>query len=146
MFSGALEALVAVVLAICGAIFIFGQIKENAKRNEEDIDSIRKMIHGYQESMLALLKENMEEMKQLLDREKNNSREAWQNEIAHLRELVNINASETRADIQRLENSQKESNRIRERIAIAENSLKSLHKRLDIEPPITLRDIENRED
>ena len=87
----------------------------------------------------------MDDMKQLLDREKSNSREAWQNEIQHLRELVNINANETRADIQRLENSQRESNRIRERIAIAENSLKSLHKRLDIEPPVVLKNDEDED-
>ena len=137
--SGALEVLVTLALAIVGGGVIFGQIKENAKRNEEDINAIKKMLHEYQESMLTLLTKNMEDMKQLLDREKNNSREAWQNEISHLRELVNINATETRADIQRLESSQRESNHIRERIAIAENSLKSLHKRLDIEPPVNLK-------
>lgn len=139
MISGALEALVAVVLAICGAIFIFGQIKENAKRNEEDIDSIKKMLHEYQDSMLTLLTKNMEDMKQLLDREKNNSREAWQNEIAHLRELVNINATETRADIQRLQAEQEKSNNIKMKVALLTSSVKALHHRLDIEPPVVLR-------
>ena len=134
MISGAVEGAIALLIALAGALVLFGQIRENAKRNEEDIQSIKKMLHEYQESTLTLLTKSIEDMKQLLDREKNNSREAWQNEISHLRELVNINANETRADIQRLENSQRESNHIRERVVLVESSLKSLHKRLDMEP------------
>lgn len=143
--SGVLEVLVTLVLAVIGGSVIFGQIKENAKRNEEDINSIKKMLHDYQESMLTLLTKNMEDMKQLLDREKNNSREAWQNEISHLRELVNINANETRADIQRLQIEQEKSNNIKTKVALLSSSVKALHHRLDLESPIMLNDVENED-
>lgn len=145
MVAGIIEGGIALLVACGGGVMLIGQIKENARKNEADIGTIKEMLHDYQESMFTLISKNMDDMKQLLDREKSNSREAWQNEIQHLRELVNINANETRADIQRLENSQRESNRIRERIAIAENSLKSLHKRLDIEPPVVLKNDEDED-
>lgn len=138
--GGLVEGGAALLIALAGGILLIGQIRENAKRNEEDINSIKKMLHEYQESTLSLLAKNMDDVKQLLDREKNNSREAWQNEISHLRELVNINANETRADIQRLEAKQERSNHVKERLVLAEASLKSLHKRLDIDPPVVLKD------
>ena len=43
-----------------------------------------------------------------------------------------------REDIKRLESAQRSSNKIKERLAIAESSLKSLHHRLDIDPPILM--------
>lgn len=142
MVAGIVEGGIALVIAVAGGILLIGQIKENARKNEADIGTIKEMLHDYQESMFTLISKNMDDMKQLLDREKSNSREAWQNEIAHLRELVNINANETRADIQRLEAKQEKSNHIKERLVLAESSLKSLHKRLDIEPPVILRNEE----
>lgn len=138
--GGLVEGGVALLVAFAGGVLLIGQIRENAKRNEEDITSIKVMLHEYQESMLTLLTKNMEDMKQLLDREKNNSREAWQNEISHLRELVNINASETRADIQRLQMEQEKSNNLKTKVALLTSSVKALHHRMDVDPPTLLED------
>ena len=143
--TGVVEGGIALLIALAGALVLFGQIKENAKRNEEDIKTIKEMIYEYQESMLSLLTKSIEDMKQLLDREKNNSREAWQNEITHLRELVNINSNETRADIQRLQAEQEKSNNIKMKVALLTSSVKSLHRRLDVDPPIALEDHDNDE-
>ena len=141
--TGLIEGGIALLIALAGALVLFGQIRENAKRNEEDIQVIKSMMHEYQENMLSLLTKSIEDMKQLLDREKNNSREAWQNEITHLRELVSINANETRADIQRLQAEQEKSNNIKMKVALLASSVKSLHRRLDVEPPIILDDNDN---
>ena len=100
------------------------------------------MIHTYQEDMKEILEKNIDDMKVLIDKEKNSSRESLKNEIAHLRELVNINASETRADIQRLQMEQKESNNLKMKVAILTSSVKALHHRLDVEPPPLLKDDE----
>lgn len=138
MISGAVEGGIALLVALAGGILLIGQIRENAKRNEEDINDIKTMLHENQETTLSLLEKSMEDVKQLLDREKNNSREALQNEISHLRELVNINASETRADIQRLQAEQEKSNNIKMKVALLTSSVKALHHRLDIDPPVVL--------
>ena len=55
MISGALEAGVALLVAFVGGIYIIGQIKENAKRNQEDIGTIREMIGKYQEDTKDLI-------------------------------------------------------------------------------------------
>ena len=134
MISGFFEGLCAITIASVGGIYIIGQIKENSRRNQEDIEAIKTMIHEYQEDMKEMLKNNIDDMKVLIDKEKNSSRESLKNEITHLRELVNINASETRADIQRLQMEQKESNNLKMKVAVLTSSVKALHKRLDLEP------------
>ena len=48
--------------------------------------------------------------------------------------------AETRADIQRLELEQKESNNLKTKIAILSQSVKSLHHRLDVDPPALLEE------
>lgn len=140
MVGGIIEGGLGLLIAIATAIFIFGQLKSNAERNAQDIDAIKDMIHTYQEDMKEILEKNVADMKELIDREKHSSRESLQNEIAHLRELVNINASETRADIQRLQAEQKESNNLKMKIAVLTSSVKALHHRLDIDPPVLLKD------
>ena len=81
----------------------------------------------------------MKDTKELLQMNKEQQRESLAREISHLKDLINLSNNETRADIQRLELAQKSSNLIKERLAIAENSLKSLHHRLDVEPPMNLK-------
>lgn len=113
---------------IAGGIFLVGRMDSTTKSNKEAI-----------ESLASLIKQNMQDTKDLLELNKEQQRESLSREISHLKDLLNINNNEIRADIQRLDASQRESNRIRERLAVAESSVKSLHKRLDIEPPINLK-------
>ena len=83
---------------------------------------------------------NMSDMKSLIDASKDHQRDSLNREISHIKDLIAITSNETREDIKRLEARQAESNRVKERLAIAENSLKSLHKRLDVEPPFLTGD------
>lgn len=151
MISGVVEGGIALLVAIFGGIFIFGQLRENARKNEEDIKAIREaltegqeamrnLIKEYQEGMNEMLSKGMKDMKEMLDREKNNSHDNLNREIAHLKDLINISSNETREDIKRLEARQDQSNHLREKYALMAASLKSLHKRLDIEPPVLLSD------
>ena len=138
--TGAIEGIIALLVAVGTAIFIFGQVKESANASKEAIEEIKDMVIKSQEDLKEMLTKSVTDMKEMLDKEKNNSREALQNEIAHLRELVNINASETRADIQRLQQEQKESNNLKTKVALISSSVKALHHRLDLDPPTLLED------
>ena len=139
MLSGGLfEGLAAIAIAAAGGLVIIGQLKSNAERNAADINAIKTMMHEFQEDMKAMIVKNLADVKQLIDANKENQRESLEREISHIKDLLNMSSSETRADIQRLEAAQKESNKIKERLALAENSLRSLHHRLDIDPPINL--------
>ena len=138
MLSGLIEGGAALVIAAAGGMYIIGQMRENARKNEKDIGDIKEMIADYQKNMHDLLEKSMADVKELIDTQKDHSRETMNREIAHLKDLISLTNAETRADIQRLEQRQAESNRVKERIALAEASLRSLHKRLDIDPPIQL--------
>lgn len=144
IISGALEAGVALFLGIAGGIYIIGQINANAKRNTEDIETIKTMIREYQKSVKDAIVKNMADMKSLIDASKDQQRDSLNREISHIKDILNMSSAETREDIKRLEAAQRESNKIKERLAIAENSLKSLHKRLDIEPPFLMNDNDNK--
>ena len=137
--SGVLEGGVALLIAIIGAAVLVGQIKENAKRNQEDIEAIKTMMHEYQEDMKHMITKNMSDVKQLIELNKENQRDTLNREISHIKDMIAMTSSETREDIKRLEMRQDQANRIKERLALAEASLRSLHKRLDIEPPINLQ-------
>lgn len=118
--------------AIAGGIYLVAKIDATSKANKESIDALTELI-----------KKNTQDTKELLQLNKEQQRESLAREIAHLKDLISINNNETRADIQRLESEQKAANRVKERLAIAENSLKSLHHRLDVEPPTISRDEED---
>lgn len=113
---------------IVGGAFLVARIESTTKSNREAI-----------ESLANLIRQNMQDTKDLLAMNKEQQRESLRTEIAHIKDLMRINNEETRSDLKRLEESQRASNLIKERLAIAENSLKSLHHRLDVEPPITLK-------
>ena len=131
MISGALEAGVALLIGIFGGIYIIGQIRENSKKNEKDINDIKQMMNEFQDKMINLLTQSMNEVKAIIDKEKNNSRENLGREIAHIKDLLNMTSNETREDIKRLETAQRESNMVKERTALLEASVRSVHKRLD---------------
>lgn len=138
MISGVIEGAAALVVALVGGIFIFGQLKSSAERNAADIDAIKTMMHDFQEDMKAMILKNLQDVKDMMASNKENQRESLEREVTHIKDILNISSTETREDIKRLEAAQRESNKIKERIALAEASLRSLHKRLDIEPPINL--------
>lgn len=142
MLSGLIEGGVAILIGIAGGIFIIGQLNANAKRNAADIDIIKTMMHEFQQDMKELISKNMQDMKSLLDANKENQNIALNREVSHIKDLLNVSSTETREDIKRLEAAQRESNKIKERIALAEASLRSLHKRLDLESPMNLHENE----
>ena len=134
MLSGVIEGGAALLIAIFGAVFLVGQIKENAKRNQEDIEAIKKMIADYQEDMKISIERYQDDMKDLLDKEKENSRDSLSREIMHIRETLSMNINEIRGDIRRLEQSQNENAKLREEVIILRQAVKSLHRRLDVDP------------
>lgn len=138
--GGVIEGGATLIVAIIGGIFIFGQMKSNAERNAADIEVIKNMMHEFQRDMKDMMTKNLSDMRELLDANKEHQKESLEREISHIKDLLNVSSVETREDIKRLESAQRESNKIKERLALAESSLRSLHKRLDIEPPISLHD------
>lgn len=151
MLSAGLEAGAALLIAIGGFLFCAGQIHQSSKHNREDIEAIREAlvnghedmmatIKSYQESMTDLLSKNIEDMKEMLDKEKDNSRDSLNREISHLKDLISLTNNETREDIKRLQNEQRESNNLKAKILLMQSSLKALHHRLDIEPPVVIED------
>lgn len=138
--GGIIEGAMALALAIGGGLIIFGQLKSNAERNAKDIEDIKTMIKEYQEDTQDLIAKNMSDVRELIDENKEHQRDNLEREISHIKDLINISNAETRADIQRLENAQKESNSLKMKTAVLAQSLKALHHRLDVEPPALLGD------
>jgi len=138
--GGIVEGGATLIVAIIGGIFIFGQMKSNAERNAADIEVIKNMMYEFQKDMKDMITKNMSDMKELLDTNKENQRDALNREISHIKDMIAITSNETREDIKRLEMRQDQANHLREKYAILAQSVKSLHKRLDIEPPISLHD------
>ena len=141
------EAAVALLVAVGTAIYVAGQVHQATKQNKSDIDVIRQtlleeqegtreLIRRNQEAVLELIGKNMSDMKSMLEVQKEYQRDSLNREISHIKDLISISNNEMREDIKRLEAAQKSSNMIKERLAIAESSLKSLHHRLDLEPPV----------
>ena len=140
--GGVLEGGATLIVAIIGGIFIFGQMKSNAERNAADIEVIKNMMHEFQRDMKDMITKNMSDMKELLDTNKENQRDALNREISHIKDMIAMTSNETREDIKRLEMRQDQANHLREKYAILAQSVKSLHKRLDIEPPPLLENDE----
>ena len=141
--GGIIEGGAALVVALIGGIFIFGQVKSNADRNAADIEAIKTMMHDFQEDMKAMILKNLQDVKDMVASNKENQRESLEREVSHIKDILNMSSMETREDIKRLEAAQRESNKIKERLALAESSLRSLHRRLDLESPINLQDNNN---
>jgi len=140
--GGIVEGGATLIVAIIGGIFIFGQMKSNAERNAADIEVIKNMMYEFQKDMKDMITKNMSDMKELLDTNKENQRDALNREISHIKDMIAMTSNETREDIKRLEMRQDQANHLREKYAILAQSVKSLHKRLDIEPPPLLENDE----
>lgn len=129
---------------VCGGVYIVGRLEANAKANKEAIESSVKINQQAITQLADLFNRNMKDMKDLLQLNKEQQRDALNREISHIKDLISISNTEMREDIKMLREEQQKSNRIKERLAIAESSLKSLHHRLDIDPPV-LMDINKEE-
>lgn len=138
--GGIVEGGITLLVCIFGGIFLFGQLKQSAERNACDINTIKGMLKDYQEDMKAMISQNLADVKSMIDENKENQRDALNREISHIKDLIAMTASETREDIKRLEVRQDQANHLREKYAVLVQSVKSLHKRLDIEPPALLDD------
>lgn len=136
--GGIIEGGATLIVAIIGGIFIFGQMKSNAERNAADIETIKNMMHEFQKDMKDMITKNMSDMRELLDANKEHQKESLEREITHIKDLIAMTSNETREDIKRLEMRQDQANHLREKYAVLAQSVKSLHKRLDIEPPTLL--------
>ena len=123
---------------IGGGIFLVGKIDATTKANQEALEASTKVNQQAIAQLADLFKQNMQDMKDLLQLNKEQQRDALNREISHIKDLISISNTEMREDIKRLETAQLASNKIKERLAIAESSLKSLHHRLDIEPPVLM--------
>lgn len=140
MLSGVIEGGIALLLGIIGGVFIIGQMNANAKRNADDIGVIKGMMSAFQQDMKDLITKNMTDMRNLLDANKEHQKESLEREVSHIKDLLNVSSAETREDIKRLEAAQKESNNLKMKIAVIMQSVKSLHHRLDIDPPTLLEE------
>lgn len=139
MVGSLVEGAVAVLIALVGAATIFGQLRENAKANKEAIAEIKEMVEKGQEDTKSLIKENMQEMKDALNDQKEDQALALTHEISHVKDTLAITINEIRDDIRRLEMNQNENAKLREDVILLRQSVKSLHKRLDMEIPEGIR-------
>lgn len=140
MISGIIEGGASLVVVLIGGIFLFGQLKHSSERNSRDIEAIKDMIKKSQEDMQAIMVKNIQDMKTLIDENKLIQNDTLNREISHLKDLISLTNIETRADIQRLQNEQRESNNLKAKILLMQSSLKALHHRLDIEPPVIIEE------
>ena len=139
MVGSLIEGAAAVLIALVGAATIFGQLRENAKVNKEAIAEIKEMVERSQEETRDLIRENMQDMKNALDDQKEDQALALAHEISHVKDTLSITINEIRDDIRRLEMNQNENTKLKEELIILRQSVKSLHKRLDIEVPEGIR-------
>ena len=133
--TGLIEGGIALLIALAGGLILFGQIRENAKRNAEDIKAIKEMIEKYQENMQTTLTKSLADMKELFEVDKVHQRESFNAELHHIKDLISMTNSELREDIKRVEEKQQEVTKFRERLALLTASVRAIHKRLDIDIP-----------
>lgn len=129
-----------IIGAIAGGVFIVGKIDATTKANQDALHAATSTNQQAIAQLANLFNKNMDDIKGLIQLHKEQQREVLNREISHIKDLISISNTETREDIKRLELAQQRSNRVKERLAIAESSLKSLHHRLDIEPPALIDD------
>ena len=123
---------------VCGGVYIVGRLEANAKANKEAIESSVRVNQQAITQLAELFNRNMKDMKDLLQLNKEQQRDALNREISHIKDLISISNTEMREDIKRLQEAQNKANHLQERIALINASVKSLHKRLDLEPPVLM--------
>ena len=90
MLSGVFEGAVGLFIALVGGIYVIGQIKSNAERNAADIEAIKVMMHEFQEDMKALIERNLNDVKGMIDSNKETQRESLEREVSHIKDILNI--------------------------------------------------------
>ena len=123
---------------VAGGAYLVSRIETTTKANKEAIEATAKANQKAIEQLAELIKQNMKDTKDMIQLSKDYQREILSQEIAHIKDLIAMTSNETREDIKRLEKKSEETNRVKERLFRAEASLKSVHKRLDIEPSVPI--------
>jgi len=120
---------------ISGGIYLVGKIDANTKANQEALNAATATNQKAIAQLAELLKQNMHDMKEMIQMQKEQQRENLNREISHIKDLISISNNEMREDIKRLQEAQNRANHMQEKIALLNASVKSLHKRLDLDPP-----------
>lgn len=139
VFSGAFEGLCALVIAIGGAIYVVGQVKENSRKNEKDIAEMKESMLKCQSDMKELMVQNIQDVKDMLEDNKENAHNSLITEIQHIKETWTLSINEIREDIRRLEMNQSETVRLREDLSLLKQSVRALHHRLDLDIPDNIK-------
>ena len=148
--TGVLEASAALAIAIGSAIYAVGGVNANNKRNEKAIEDLKEVVLKnqtdmkdlmlqYQEQMTDTIEKNMSDTKEMLEENKENAKNSLSVQIQHIRETLSLTINEIRDDIKRLENSQNENSKLREELAVLRQLVRSLHRRMDLEVPESIR-------
>lgn len=123
---------------VAGGAYLVSRIETTTKANKEAIEATAKANQKAIEQLAELIKQNMKDTKDMIQLSKDYQREILSQEISHIKDLIAMTSNETREDIKRLEKKSEETNRVKERLFRAEASLKSVHKRLDIESSVPI--------
>jgi len=106
-------AVLSVIAAIASAVYFVTKVEAGNKSNKE------------------FFEQAVGHLKELIQLNEKNTKENTEKEIKHLKEFVVDKIDEVKEDIGRLEKKQEESNQIKERLVVVEQSTKSFHKRMD---------------
>ena len=127
-----------IIGVIAGGIFIVGKIDATTKANHDALTAATNTNQQALAQLANLVSKNMEDMKGLIQLHRDQQNDALNREISHIKDLISISNTEMREDIKRLQQAQSKANHLQERIALINASVKSLHKRLDLDPPILM--------
>ena len=145
MLATIAEAGVALAIAIGSAIYAVGGVNANNKRNEKAIEDMKQSMLKCQSDMKEIMVQNIQDVKEMLEDNKENARNSLITEIQHIKETWTLSINEIREDIRRLEMNQSETIRLREDLSLLKASVRSLHKRLDLEIPDGIRNHDHEE-
>lgn len=128
---------------IGGAVYLVSKVEANTKANKEALEVATRINQDAIAQLANQIGKNMEGMKELLQINKEQQRDVLNREISHIKDLISISNTEMREDIKRLEQEQKKSNEARDRLALIAASVRSLHKRLDLDPSLIDKVVED---
>lgn len=111
--SSLIYLIIFIITSIVSAVYFVTKVESSNKANKE-----------FFTATVSHLKESM----QLSEK---NGKENISQEISHLKEFFDCKLCDVKEDIGRLERKQEESNKVKERIVVLEQSSKSFHKRQD---------------
>ena len=132
-------ALVYLIVTIIGfvgtAVYFVAKVEASTDANKEALEASTKAnkeaLDASSKSNKEALTESVGHLKELIQLNDKNSKDNMNQEIGHLKEFFESKITDVKEDIGRLEKKQEESNQIKERLVVQEQSGKSLHKRVD---------------